>query len=74
MHQISITEAKQKFSQIVQAVLSGREVIITENDEPIIKMISLKKNVSKPKFGSAKGLIEIADDFDEPITLQTSNF
>jgi len=67
MHQVSITEAEQKFAQIVQAVLSGQEVIITENNEPIIKIISLKMNSSKPKFGSAKGLIEMADDFDEPI-------
>lgn len=56
---------------LIKKVNDGEEVIITEGEQPIAKIIptSFKHLIEKKKIkaGSAKGLIEIADDFDEPL-------
>jgi hypothetical protein len=36
-------------------------------DGAAFKIVSVKPSQPKPKFGSAKVLIEVADDFDEPL-------
>ncbi|MBF0473245.1 MAG: DUF2281 domain-containing protein, partial [Nitrospirae bacterium] len=43
------------------------DVIITQDNVAIIKMVSLFNNKTKAVFGLAKGLITISDDFDAPI-------
>ena len=46
-------------------VLRGKEIIITDHDKPVVKMIPLQPKHGRPVFGSARGLIEMADDFNE---------
>ncbi len=71
MHQVTLEEAKHSLFTLIQNVLKGEEIVITQNKKPIAKLISASKEDSKShmkiKAGSAKGLIKIADDFDEPI-------
>jgi antitoxin (DNA-binding transcriptional repressor) of toxin-antitoxin stability system len=66
MHQISIQEAEFQFAGILSEVRNGEEVILTDHDSPVVKMIPLVQTKRHPKFGSGKDLIAyIADDFDE---------
>ncbi len=68
---ISIKEASNTFFNLINMVLKGKEIIITQNDEPIAKLMSIVKfknyTNKRIKAGSAKGQIKIADDFDEPL-------
>lgn len=43
MLQISLREANQHFSQYVEAVQSGDEVIITRRGKPVARMLSITK-------------------------------
>jgi antitoxin (DNA-binding transcriptional repressor) of toxin-antitoxin stability system len=43
----------------------GEDVIITKDEQPLVKLVSMTKR--QRQFGSAKGLIKIADDFDSPL-------
>lgn len=50
--------------------LSGeiQELIITKNDQPIYKLTRINQpNKKRRHRGSAKGLIVMSDDFDEPL-------
>ena len=71
MHQVSLEEAKNSLSILIQDVIKGDEIIITQKDKPIAKIISALADTSllpkKIQAGSAKGLIKIADNFDEPL-------
>ncbi len=71
MYQVSLEEAEHSLSHLIQNVLKGEEILITKNEKPIAKLISALKEKSFPQIrikpGSAKGLIKIADDFDEPL-------
>ena len=70
MHSVSLEEAEHSLSTLIQNVMKGEEILITQNKKPIAKLVSVrKKNTFHQKIikaGSAKGLIKIADDYDEP--------
>ncbi len=65
MRQIALKEAQRKLPDLLVMVSVGENVIIRGDDGTAYKIILLSR--SYPKFGSAKGLIEISDDFDEPV-------
>ncbi len=81
MHQVDLNEAKTQMASLIQSALNGEEVVITENGKPILKLVRVSgadapvflrridEPTAKPRrqSGSAKGLISIADDFDEPL-------
>ena len=67
MHKVNIHEAKTHLSKLIQEVLDGEEVIIAKDNKPLVKLIPLPNTATKREPGSAKGLIEIADDFDAPL-------
>jgi prevent-host-death family protein len=69
MTTLELKQAKTQLNQLLETVLQGEEIIITENDEPVIKLTPVKmaqKHSRQP--GSAKGKVWIADDFDAPLT------
>ncbi len=62
---ISISQAKANFSQIIRKAESGEPVIITRRGVPVVTLHAVQHCSKLPKIGSMKGMIEIADDFDE---------
>lgn len=63
--QYNVHEAKTHFSKILEAVATGEEVIISKAGEPVAKVIPLAGKVHRTDYGSLKGRITVADDFDE---------
>lgn len=64
MHQIDITDAQTQITQLLESALQGEEVIITRNNQPILKLIQILPVTKRRQRGSAKGQIWIAPDFD----------
>lgn len=67
MPHIDITDAKANLFELIAEAVSGEEVIITENHQPIIKLVPVQQVKHQSQFGNAKGLVTQADDFDEPL-------
>ena len=67
MKPVTITEAAEKLSELIDAALRGEEVIITKGKSISIKLTPTTTTKPCPKFGSAKGLIKMSDDFDDPL-------
>ena len=67
MQQVTLEKAAQQLPSLVEAVLRGEEVIILMGDRSSIKLIVNDPLKLRPKFGSAKGLVWMSDDFDEPL-------
>jgi antitoxin (DNA-binding transcriptional repressor) of toxin-antitoxin stability system len=65
--QVSLVEAAASLNDLVQAAIDGEEVILLNGDRPSIRFTPV--GVVKPdrKPGSAKGLIWMSDDFEEPL-------
>jgi prevent-host-death family protein len=67
---LSVSEAKDRFSEMLDRLAIGDEVIITDAGEPIAKLVRIESTASKRrkfKFGSAKGEITVPDDFNDPL-------
>ena len=62
--QVNIAQAKARFSELVRHALSGDEVVIARDNEPILKLVPLTQGVQPRKPGSARGQVVMAADFD----------
>jgi antitoxin (DNA-binding transcriptional repressor) of toxin-antitoxin stability system len=54
-------------TSLIEAAAGGEDVIITRNDGVSFKLVMVDAVEARPKFGSAKGLVKMSDDFDEPL-------
>ena len=66
MHEFSVTEAQKKLPELVDEALNGEEVLIKKDAHTAVRLTAVSKS-GRPQFGSAKGLIEIGADFDDPL-------
>lgn len=68
MATVTIQEAQAKLADLIHKLTPGDEVVITENNQPVAKLV---REQPKPKLGSrpppglGKGFITIVSDDDE---------
>ncbi|MFM7904366.1 MAG: type II toxin-antitoxin system Phd/YefM family antitoxin [Microcystis sp.] len=67
MMQLTVDEAKNQLSELLKAASKGEQVIIQNNEGQDFKIISLAPTVKHPQYGSAKGIVKMLDNFDDPI-------
>ncbi len=67
MRQVNIEQAKISLKVLIRAALNGEEIIITDDEKFAVKLVPTSTAKRRPQFGSAKGKIRIADDFDAPL-------
>ena len=69
MNMVTIEEAQAKLSELIDKLTPGEEVVITQNDQPVARLVGEPSHVRKPRQpGSAKGkILYMADDFDAPL-------
>ncbi|HEY0150688.1 MAG TPA: type II toxin-antitoxin system prevent-host-death family antitoxin [Longimicrobium sp.] len=66
-HAIDVEHAQDQLPSLVEQAAQDGEVILTRQGEPVAKIIPISR-VRKPRqFGSARGLIRMAEDFDAPL-------
>ncbi len=66
-YRVELAEAQAHFLELIQAVMNGDAVLITKNQQPVARIIATQDENMRPQFGSARGLIEMTDDFDAPL-------
>jgi prevent-host-death family protein len=67
MNQVSIEEAKARLPDLIDAAVSGEEVVIARGDRQLVRLVPVSRMKSRPRFGSAEGLITMTENFDEPL-------
>lgn len=67
MRTVDIAEAGFRFTELVEAAIAGEEVVITREDKPIVRLLSLPQQLPARRLGTLAGKIRIADDFDLPL-------
>jgi antitoxin (DNA-binding transcriptional repressor) of toxin-antitoxin stability system len=53
--------------ELIRQAARGDDLILTDGGEPIAKVIPITRAKGQREFGSARGLIHMADDFDAPL-------
>lgn len=64
MKPVKIHEAKTQFSKLIGQVEAGDEIVVQRGDKPVAKIVPFDSGSTRT-FGSLKGSIDFADDFDE---------
>ncbi len=67
MREIDLNEAKTHPARVFDTALGGEDVVITKDDQPVLKLVSIRPANTRRKAGSARGLVTIAPDFDDPL-------
>jgi antitoxin (DNA-binding transcriptional repressor) of toxin-antitoxin stability system len=72
MTSITLQDAQASLASIVHGLQPGEEILITENDQPVAKILPALSKPSEPKrerqLGTMRGsVIYMADDFDAPL-------
>jgi prevent-host-death family protein len=67
VYQVNIREAKTHLSWLVDRAAAGEEIIIAKSGRPIARLVAMDKDLSPRVFGTMRGKIRIADDFDAPL-------
>jgi prevent-host-death family protein len=64
---IDLNHAEIRLAELVQRAARGDDVILTDGGRPVAKIVPITQAQGPREFGSAKGLIHMADDFDAPL-------
>jgi prevent-host-death family protein len=64
---IELEQAQQHLLELIERASAGEEIILTKDHLPFVKLVSMKKKKRQRPFGTAKGQIMIAEDFDAPL-------
>lgn len=67
MQTIGVQEAQGRLRDLIDDAIQGRDVFIVKNSSEVVRLVPVEPPKRRPKFGSAKGLIELAADFDAPL-------
>jgi prevent-host-death family protein len=62
---VGMHEAKTTLSQLVRKAMAGEEVVITNNGEPVAKILAYSVETAPRTPGRLAGRIVIAPDFDD---------
>lgn len=64
---ISVAEAKAKFSELIKRAEAGEEILVTRHGKVVARVGPPAAEAVLPRIGALKGKIWISDDFDEPL-------
>jgi antitoxin (DNA-binding transcriptional repressor) of toxin-antitoxin stability system len=65
MKTVNLYEAKTHLSELAGAAAGGEEILIARNGKPLAKLGPTGNRQRSDAFGIDRGLVVIADDFDE---------
>ncbi len=70
MTTITIQEAKDQLSELIHRLSPGEEVVITEDDRPVARLVlaSLPPEPRLvPRLGTLRGMVLSMEHFDDPL-------
>lgn len=63
---ISVEEAKGRLPELIGEATEGEDVVIALADGTAVRLVPVEFP-ARPRFGSARGLFTMRDDFDAPL-------
>ena len=62
---VTLSDAKARFSEIVEKAVNGDEFIVTRMGKPVVRISRFVASGERRKLGDFAGRIRISEDFDE---------
>ena len=67
MRQVTRAEAQAQLAELLDAALSGEEVYIEGAGAVRVRLVPVTADPPRRRAGTARGLIHMSDDFDDPL-------
>lgn len=64
---IDVSEANKRFIELLSWVRTGQEVILTEHQKPVARVVPMTLDSKTRVAGLHAGQIQMREDFDEPL-------
>ena len=64
---ITVSEAKARFSEILKRAEVGETIIVTRHGKPVARIEAEADGKKRSIIGAFKGPVWMSDDFDEPL-------
>ena len=67
MKTVNLHAAKTHLSRLVDQAAAGEEIVIAKAGKPMVRLVPAAQHAVRTGFGTLKGKLRIADDFDKPL-------
>ena len=67
---VNIHQAKTHLSRLIERAARGEEIVIARSGKPVAKLVPYVPTNKPRQFGTMRGRIWFADDFDDPLPSQ----
>jgi antitoxin (DNA-binding transcriptional repressor) of toxin-antitoxin stability system len=67
MATVSIRIAQTTLPQLLARIEAGEEIVLTEDDLPIAKLVPYRSVAPKRQFGAFRGVVSVGPEFFEPL-------
>jgi antitoxin (DNA-binding transcriptional repressor) of toxin-antitoxin stability system len=68
MYEVTVEKTKTlQLPDLIESVIKGEEIVFTQNDLPVARLVAVRQEKPHPQFGSAKGLFTMTEDFEQPL-------
>ena len=66
---VTLDEAQARLRELIESLAPGQEVVITENQQPVARLVAATGSQRKPRQpGTLRGtVLYMAPDFDAPL-------
>ena len=64
---VSVAEAKRRLPELIRAVESGEQIVITRHGKPVAQIAPPPEKRRKVRWGSMQGQIHLTPGWDAPI-------
>jgi antitoxin (DNA-binding transcriptional repressor) of toxin-antitoxin stability system len=65
MSNVTLEEAQARLPDLIHELVPGEEVLITENNQPVAKLVAPPAEKPRPLPGRCKGMLTILAEDDE---------
>jgi prevent-host-death family protein len=62
---VNIHDAKTRLSSLIARAEAGEEIVIARANRPVVRLVPVAPVPVKRRLGEARGLVEMAADFEE---------
>ena len=62
---LTLSDAKARFSEIVEKAVNGDEFIVTRMGKPVVRISRFVASGERRKLGDLAGQVRISEDFDD---------
>ena len=67
MKRVTIHAAKTNLSRLIEQACAGEDVVIARRDEPVVRLVPIRADKPRRRFGAMRGKAKTTAAFFEPL-------